>query len=139
MEDKYSKLSGRDVINGMVRNLDKNGERYNFENSIYTFPDETEVDAVFGISSDMIQNIEQLKQYVIKSVDVINCYERDFVKEKALISVFKKIYHFSSSFDENEQVIINELKDYVYDNSFYPAEKPDEIAYLDTFSKGKER
>lgn len=141
MEDKYSKVSGRDVIDGVVRNLEKNGDRYNFENSVYTFPDENEIDEVFEVSNDIIQNIEQLKQYVIKRVNVINSYEGDFIKEKSLISVFKEIYRFSSdpNFDEYEQGTIDELKDYIYDNSVYPAEKPDEIAYLDIFSKGRGR
>ena len=83
----------------------------------------------------MIQNLEQLKQYVIDCVNVINCYEENDVKEKALINVFKEIYRFSSSFNESEQSVIEELKDYIYDNSDYPAEKPDEIAYLEVFNK----
>lgn len=141
MEDKFSRVSGKNIIDSAVRNLEKNGERYNFEDSVYTFPDEQEVDEVFGESNVNIENIEQLKKYVIDRVNSINNYESDYIKEKGLISVFREIYRFNNrpDFDKFDQNVIDELKDYIYDNSDYPVEHVDEIAYFDIINKGKGR
>ena len=141
MDDKFSRTSGKDILDNAVRDLEKKGERYNFEDSIYTFPDEQEMMEVFNESNVNIENFEQLKKYVVERITVINTYNNDFIKEKGLTSVFREIYRFVSrpDYDEFDQNLIDELIDYIYDNSIYPVENVDKVAYLEMLNKGKGR
>ena len=141
MEDRFSRVSGKSIIDENLRELEKNGERYNFENSVYTVPDEQEMEEAFDETKINIENIEQLKKYVVERINIINSYNSDFIKEKGLLCVFREIYRFNNrdDFDEFDQNIVDELIDYVYDNSNYLVNKVDEMAYYDIMNKGKSR
>ena len=141
MEDKFSRVSGKSIIDEKLHELEKKGERYNFESSVYTIHDDHEIEELFNENSVTIENIEQLKKYVVERINAINIYGSDFIKEKGLTCVFREIYRFNNrpDFDEFEQPLIDELIDYIYDNSTYPANKVDDIAYYDITNKGNSR
>ena len=134
MEDKYSRVSGKDILNAAAKELDKKQIGTINDDNVYMFDDGYE----YSFEVINVESVEELRNYVVNRINTINSYDGDFLKEKSLISIFKEIYRFYTNPDleDYEQDLIEEIKDY---NSVYPPDKADEIAYLDIINKNKRR